>query len=192
MTAFHRSAARAAELLGWGLGVLAETTLLGRRVIPVVKVHPDAHRLRLTRGARPEFDPDVLAMWEWPQCAATAPPSPLGLVGVIVHARSRPVSRAVAHAREWRGFGAAAVLPPKSLITDAVRFECDVAGVGLLTVPTAPPQSDPWPEPGLVIPAVASRRPPSRRRTADRWIEEVLYAQAQDQNLFPTHTGGLW
>lgn len=105
---------------------------------------------------------------------------------MLLHVRGRATRRAVAQARAWRGFGAAAVLAATP-VSDTVRFECDMAGVGLIVLPHTMNDTDvATTEPTLVVAAAAGRRAPARRRSADRWLEEILYSQALEQGLPPS------
>lgn len=164
-----------ADALGWDGVALPELSVFGCRLIPVVVLHYEVHRVRHRDGDRPELDSDTLTLWEWPESNAPAPA--VRLSGALFSARDgfRP---ALADARRWRAFGSSAVLAPCSVVTDQVsRWDCALHGVGLVPA-----------EPGLAttveaVTAEEGRRAPARRRTADRWIEESLYAHALDAGV---------
>ena len=105
--------ARAARLLGWPGVVLAPMTVFGVRVLPVVVLDANAHRARHTCGDGPQLDGDTLAVWEWPESTGHAPPSVVGLSGLLIP-NPNPAGRgwraALSRARSVRGFGPAAVL----------------------------------------------------------------------------------
>ena len=151
----------------------------GCRLLPVVVLDVDEHRARTRDGDGPQLDGDVLAMWEWPE--APGPAAAVRLSGGLFRVHRHRVAAAVAVARQWRPFGPAAVLAPLGVLAeDVVRWECALHGVGLFA---AEPMEDGGGGVGH-IPAEAGRRDPARRRTADRWIEETLYAVALDEGAF--------
>lgn len=169
--------AAAAAALGWAGIVLPEVTVFGCRLFPVVLADVEVHQARRRDGDGPQLDGDTLSMWEWPETAAPAPA--LHLVGALIPAR-RGFRRALGDARRWRAFGPAAVLAPASVVADQVcRWDCALHGVGLAGSDLDATAA------GGVVPPEAGRRAPSRRRTADRWIEETLYAVALDTGIFP-------
>jgi hypothetical protein len=160
--------------LGWPGIALAETRLFGCRVVPVVVLDLDAHRIREASGDGPRLDGETLAVWERPGAAGRVP-APLRLSGVLIPAR-RGWRRALGEARRWRGFGPAAVLvPPAAPIDDVCRWEFAFHGVGLVSGDCV--AEDPA---GPIVPAEPGRRASARRSTVDRWVEETLYQQALD------------
>ena len=177
-------AGRAAGVLGWPGVVLPELTVFGCRFLPVVVLDVAVHEVRRRDGDGPRLDGDVLAMWEWPESPGPASVARLsgGLFGM-----GRRFPAAVSQAREWRPFGPAAVLAPPVVVAEEVnRWECALHGVGLVSAgPGGDPASNRCPEVGHV-PAEAGRRAPARRRTADRWVEERLYALALDTGVLPS------
>lgn len=157
--------------LGWRGVALPETTLLGIRLTPVVVLDGGAHRARLRSGDGPQRDAETLAVWEWPE--TVAPPPALRLVGGLFRA-GRGWRGALADAGRWRGFGAAAVLVElPEPVDDLCRLEHQIRGVGLVAGGCCEVAAEP------------GRRAPARRRTADRWVEEVLYAEALAAGVFP-------
>ena len=172
------AAARAAGVLGWPGVVLPEVTVFGCRFLPVVVPKVAVHEARRRDGDGPQRDGDVLAMWEWPESPGPAPA--LLLSGGLFRMR-RGFSGALSQAREWRPFGPAAVLAPTSVLADETcRWECALRGVGLVaTEPAVHGGSG-----AGHVPADDGRRAPAQRRTADRWIEETLYALALEVGAF--------
>jgi hypothetical protein len=175
------AAERAAGVLGWPGVVLPEVTVFGCRFLPVVVLDVAVHEVRQRDGDGPQLDGDVLAMWEWPE--SPSPASVARLSGGLFRMCGR-FSAAVSQAREWRPFGPAAVLAPAAVVAEEVnRWECALHGVGLVSAaPVGDPTSNGGPEAEHVL-AEAGRRAPARRRTADRWIEETLYALAVDTGV---------
>ena len=175
---------------GWSGVVLPETQVFGCRVHPVVVVDVEVHRDRVAAGQGPQLDGDTLAMWEWPEFTG-APQPALHLTGMVIAVR-RSWAGAVQEAMSLRGFGGAAVLDPnrsggpRGGPGRAVVWEADVHGVGL-AVTTSTPDADTVPAVEVLTPAESGRRPLARRRTADRWLEEVLYRHALDHDLDELH-----
>ena len=171
------AAERAAGLLGWPGVVLPEVTVFGCRFLPVVALEVPVHEARQRDGDGPQLDGDVLSMWEWPESPGPAPV--VRLSGGLFRVRHR-FPATVSQAREWRPFGPAAVLAsPVAVVEEVNRWECALHGVGLVS---AEPISADRAEVEHV-PAEAGRRGRARRRTADRWIEETLYALALDAGV---------
>jgi len=126
----------------------------------------------------PRLDAAVLAMGEWPE--APGPGPAVRLSGGLFRLRTR-VADVLDQARGWRPFGPSAGLAPTAVVADEVtRWECALHGVGLVTDNVT---SGPATGTGHV-PAEAGRRAPARHPTADRWIEETLYALALDAAAF--------
>ena len=177
----HVAAQRAAGVLEWPGVVLPEVTVFGCRFLPVAVLDVAVHEVRQCGGDGPQLDGDVLAMWEWPESPGPAPVARLS--GGLFRMRGRFPS-AVSQAREWRPFGPAALLAPPAVVAEQVnRWECALHGVGLVSAePAGDPTSSGCPQVEHV-PAEAGRRAPARRRTADRWIEETLYALALDAGV---------
>lgn len=178
------AAERAAGVLSWAGVVLPETTLFGCRLLPVVLLDATVHQMRQRDGDGPQLDGDLLALWEWPEAPGPAPA--VRLTGGLFRLRRR-FSDVLTQARQWRPFGPAAVLAPASTADREVnRWEVAMYGVGLVAVDATT---------GLCarvasVPAEAGRRAPARRRTADRWIEETLYARAIEANVFSVPAKG--
>lgn len=161
---------RVAAWLGWSGAMLPETTVFGCCLLPMVTLDVETHRTRLRDGDGPQLDADVLAMWEWHGWPGPRPVARLS--GALF--QDPVVARALAQARQWRPFGSAAVLvPADAIVTEVLRWECALYGIGLVPEIVADAACVP-------IPAEYGRRAPARRRTVDRWIEETLYALAID------------
>ena len=172
--------ARAARLLGWPGVALPPMMLFGVRVLPVVVLDDDAHRARQAVGDGPQLDGDTLAVWEWPESAAHVPPSVVSVSGLLI-LNPDPAGRrwraALARARNVRGFGPAAVLSAVDTADEVPRLEHAFHGIGLVA---AGADCD------ALVPAASGRAPRARRRTADRWVEELLYAAAIDAGHLQT------
>lgn len=154
----------AVDALGWVGHLFPDVRLLGTRVAMVASVDGRVLEARRAMYGRPETDPDILAMWEWPD--SEFPPSPLRLVGVL--ADERVVGRrGFRAARNWRGFGPTALLLDRS-VNDVLLWEAQLAGVAVL----ARTEAD---DGAQLIQAGASGRISTRERTtSDRWVEEHL------------------
>jgi hypothetical protein len=172
--------AAAVDVLGWsGSSALPAQTLLGCRLVPVVRLEVEAHASRQAHGDGPQLDLDVLSTWEWPGAEPHAPPPALSLTGVLFHAHGR-WRRACITASYWRRFGAAAVIAPTPEVVDEIsRLEFALQGVGLVTTDDASDSAQ------LIVPAEPGRRPPERRQIAHRWLEELLYRDALQRGLYP-------
>jgi len=83
---------------------------------------------------------------------------------------------ALSRARSVRGFGPAAVLTADERADEVCQLEHAFHGIGLITTAEA----------DEVVAAAPGRAPRARRRTADRWVEEKLYAAAITAGHLPT------
>lgn len=153
-------------VLGWSGTVVPRLKVLGVCVDAVVRVDHDAH----ARRVGPVLDRDVLATWEWPE--AVREPEVVRLVGVL--AGGGHWRRALADAVRLSGFCPVAVV---GVDDERCRLECAYAGVGLVVD-------------GLVVVAApGSRAVGARRRTLDRWVEELVYQRLiSDGVLAPVAT----
>lgn len=75
---------RRACSIEWPGVVLPPMCLFGVRVLPVVVLDLDAHQARQRTGDGPQLDDDTLAVWEWPESAAHAPPPVVALSGLVI------------------------------------------------------------------------------------------------------------
>lgn len=172
----HHVAVDAAAALGWVGVVLPAVAVFGCRLQPVVGLDVDVHRSRESTGDGPQLDSDTLTVWEWPESNAPAPA--VRLEGALFSAHNS-FRRALGDARRWRSFGPSAVFAPGPMVADQVcRWDCALHGIGLVPDKRAAAAS------GHVVRAEQGRQAPARRRTADRWIEESLYAHALDTGAF--------
>ena len=163
--------ARAARLLDWPGVALAPMRLFGVRVLPVVVLDLDAHQARQRTGDGPQLDGDTLAVWEWPESTGHAPLTVVALSGLLIpnlNPAGRGWRAALSRARSVRGFGPAAVLIAAEQTDEVCRLEHAFHGIGLVTAAEA----------GEVVAAAPGRAPCARRRTADRCVDELLYAAA--------------
>ena len=128
--------------------------VLGVQVDAVVEVDELAH----ARRGEPMLDHDTLAMWEWP---GSAQPSVTRLVGVL--SREPDWRKGLKAVGRMRGFCAGAIVGPDD---EVCRLECAYFGVSLLDN-----------EGGLIHAGAAGRSPRARRRTLDRWVEELAYGR---------------
>jgi hypothetical protein len=192
-------------LLAWPGVALPEMTLFESRVIPVVEIDEDAHRARVDSGDGPELDSATLTMWEWPETAGWAPSPALSLSGLLLRSTGRRWRHALTEAVRWRGFGPTAVLASgvgaeAELVPVDAMVEFAVYGVGLVAIDPAAEQAA-WPvaDQGQAADSTGPVPPPARliaasepgrsaragpRRTADRWMEELLYRRAIDLGLY--------
>jgi len=76
-----------------------------------------------------------------------------------------------------RGFGPAAVLTAYRTVDEVGRLEHAFHGIGLVTADADADQ---------VVAAGPGRAQRTRRRTADRWVEELLYTAAISAGHLPT------
>ncbi|MCS7476117.1 hypothetical protein ACFFQW_08965 [Umezawaea endophytica] len=142
-----------ARALGWVGTVVPRVKVLGVVVDVVVRVDVVAHA---ARRAGPVLDRDVLATWEWPE--AVREPEVVRLVGVV--ATGTHWRGALRDAVRLSGFCAVAIV---GVDEERCRLECAYAGVGLVVEGTV-----------VVVPR-GGRAVGARRRTLDRWVEELVY-----------------
>ncbi|KAA2263725.1 hypothetical protein F0L68_09585 [Solihabitans fulvus] len=165
-------AASAAELLGWRGVVLPPMTLLGRRVVVVAELLPDAHAERLCLGSEPVADRTTVATWVWPEMEGRVPPPAVRLVGVLAVARHWRTG--LASSVPFARFGnAATVLPSSVAMTHDYLANClPRARRYGLSVVTAQPDAE-------VTLDLAGRHDgiPVEDTAVTRWINEVVYEQ---------------
>ncbi|MEV5544401.1 hypothetical protein AB0L13_47215 [Saccharopolyspora shandongensis] len=162
-------AQKAAELLGWGQRVAPRMTLFGVQAYPVVDISERAHDLRERLDQPPVLDHDVLAVWQWPEAAPMRAPEVVKLRGALSSARSW--RSALSGASRLRGFCSTAVMATSPLVhEEECLLECKLQGVGMLAVDSSGQLR-------VVEPARRGRSPQARRRTLDRWIEELIYQE---------------
>jgi hypothetical protein len=160
----------AAVRLGWQGTVLPPMTLLGRRVVVVAEILPDAHAERICLGAEPVADRATVSTWVWPELAGRVPPPAVRILGVL------------SVARHWRTglvsavpFGryaeTAVVVPWWAATTHDYLVNClpraRKFGVNLLT-------ADPEGSTELDLPSTLES-PQLERDATSRWLNEVVY-----------------
>jgi len=106
-------AAAAAIRLGWHGVVLPEMVLMGRKVVVVADLLPDAHAERVCVGAGPEADRTTVSTWVWPEMEGRVPPAAVKIMGVLAVARHWRT--ALASAVPFARYGNAAVVLPSSV-----------------------------------------------------------------------------
>lgn len=106
-------AAAAAIRLGWHGVVLPEMVLMGRKVVVIADLLPDAHAERVCVGAGPEADRTTVSTWVWPEMEGRVPPAAVKIVGVLAVARHWRT--ALASAVPFARYGNAAVVLPSSV-----------------------------------------------------------------------------
>jgi hypothetical protein len=161
------------DALGWSGSVLPPIKLLGRHVVPVAELVPDAHAERLCFGSKPVLDRTEIATWVWPEMDGRVPPSAAHLVGMLAPARHwrSALTAAVPFAR----FTSTAIVVPKT-VTDGKDFlsTCLIRarqfGVAVLSADTENVQVE-----------LAGRSfddaPPIEHTAVSRWVNEVVYQQ---------------
>jgi hypothetical protein len=142
-----------ADVLGWSGTLVPRLNVLGVSVDVVVRVDRAAHA---ARRAGPVLDRDVLATWEWPEVVRE--PEVVRLVGVL--ATGTHWRRALGDAVRLSGFCAVAIV---GVDDERCRLECAFAGVGLVV------------DGVVVVEPRGGRAVGARRRTLDRWVEELVY-----------------
>lgn len=171
--AVGRLAERSATELGWAGSVLPPVKLLGRHVVPVAELLPDAHAERLCFGSGPVRDRAEIAVWVWPEMEGRVPPPAARLTGMLAPARHwrSALTAAVPFAR----FTNTAIVVPKS-VTDGKDFAstCLIRarqfGVAVLSA-----------DADEVRVELAGRcfddAPPVEHTAISRWVNEVVYDQ---------------
>lgn len=168
-----RLAELSVDALEWQGSVLPPVKLLGRHVVPVAELVPDAHAERLCFGSEPVLDRTEIATWVWPEMEGRVPPSAAHLAGMLAPARHwrSALTAAVPFAR----FTSTAIVIPKS-VTDAPDFmsTCLIRarqfGVAVLSAEGESVQVE------LAGRSFADA-PPVEHTPVSRWINEVVYQQ---------------
>lgn len=163
----------AADALGWAGSVLPPVKMLGRHVVPVAELVPDAHAERLCFGSEPVLDRAEIATWVWPEMDGRVPPPGAHLAGMLAPARHwrTALTAAVPFAR----FTSTAIVVPKS-VTDANDFmsTCLIRarqfGVAVLSADSENVQVQ---LPGRSF----ADAPPIEHTAVSRWVNEVVYQQ---------------
>jgi hypothetical protein len=155
-------------VLPWSGVLVPRVTVLGVEADVVARVDHRAHALRRERGQGPVLDRDLLAMWEWPEVTERAP-EVVRISGAVC---SGPTwRRALSDARKLSGFCATAIRVDE--VADDCRLECAYAGVALVV------------DGRVVEPGRVARASGARRRTLDRWVEELVYQRLIEDGTLP-------
>lgn len=172
-------AQRSAGELGWSGSVLPPVKLLGRRVVPIAELVPDAHAERLCNGCGPVLDRTEIATWVWPEMEGRVPRPAARLTGMLAPARHwrSALTAAVPFAR----FTSAAIVVPKA-VTDGTDFvsTCLIRarqfGIAVLSA-----------DQDQVYVELAGRSfddaPPVEHTAVSRWVNEVVYEQLLDTEV---------
>jgi hypothetical protein len=171
------SVGRLAELsiaaLGWSGSVLPPVKLLGRHVVPVAELVPDAHAERLCFGSGPVCDRAEIAVWAWPEMEGRVPPPAASLTGMLAPARHW--RSALTAAAPFARFTNTAIVVPKS-VTDVQDFAstCLIRarqlGVAVLSADGDTVRVE---LPGRCF----DDAPPVEHTAVSRWVNEVVYKQ---------------
>jgi len=162
-----RFAPQVAVELGWQGSVLQPMTVLGRRVIMVAELVADVHLDRVTRGWGPVTDRMSVAMWSWPEFAATAPEPAVRIRGVIASARHWRT--ALTGATPFAGIAATAMLlPPGPAREPNCLAQAEFYGVAVVATADRDRVD-------LVQPGRRGRLATSGLTTISRWVHEVVY-----------------
>ncbi|SDR01891.1 hypothetical protein [Actinopolyspora saharensis] len=163
----------AVEALEWTGSVLSPMRLLGRRIVPVAELVPDAHAERVCVGSEPVLDRTEIATWVWPEMTDRVPPAAARVSGVLAPARHwrTALTAAVPFAR----FTSAAILVPRH-VSDREGFvsTCLIRarqfGVAVLSTDEHGIRTE--------LEGRAFEDAPSTEQTAvSRWVNEVVYDQ---------------
>lgn len=162
-----------AAALSWPGSVLSPIKLLGRHVVPVAELVPDAHAERLCFGSEPVLDRTEIATWVWPEMDGRVPPPAANLVGMLAPARHwrSALTAVVPFAR----FTRTAIVVPKT-VTDAADFAATCLirarqfGVAVLSAGADGVREQ---LPGRSY----DDAPPVEDTAVSRWVNEVVYQQ---------------
>lgn len=162
-----------ARALDWPGTVLPPLKLLGRRIIGVAELLPEAHAERLCLGSTPVLDRAEISTWVWPEMEGRVPPPAAQLTGVL--APSRHWRSALTAAVPFARFTNAAIVVPKA-VTDGEDFvsSCLIRarqfGVAVLSADNDDVRVE-----------LAGRSfedaPPTEHTAVSRWVNEVVYDQ---------------
>nr|QEO75057.1 hypothetical protein [uncultured bacterium] len=150
-----------ADVLGWDGVLVPGFKVLGVQVDAVVRIDRRAHAARTA----PALDHDVLTMWEWPENPGE--PRVTELVGVL--SRDPSWRKGLKAVGRLGGFCAGAIVGTHD---EQCRLECAYFGVSLIDG-----------EGNLIQQGRTGRSPRARRRTLDRWVEELVYARLLDDGV---------
>ncbi len=157
--------------LGWQGSILPPVKLLGRRVVPVAELVPEAHAERLCVGSGPVLDRTEIATWVWPEMDDRVPPPAAKITGVLAPARHwrTALTAAVPFAR----FATTAIVVPRS-VSDAEDFvsTCLIRarqfGIAVLSVDERSVRTE-------LDGRSFEDAPPVEHTAVSRWVNEVAY-----------------
>ncbi|MGJ7909131.1 hypothetical protein ACOQFL_21940 [Actinopolyspora sp. H202] len=159
--------------LDWTGSVLPALRLLGRRVVPVAELVPDAHAERVCVGSAPVLDRTEIATWVWPEMSDRVPPAAARLSGVLAPARHwrTALTAVVPFAR----FTNAAIVVPRSVSDrDGFVSTCLIRarqfGVAVLSADENSIRVE------LEGRSFADSAP-AEQTAVSRWVNEVVYDQ---------------
>lgn len=168
-----RLAELSAAYLGWSGSVLPPIKLLGRYVVPVAELVPEAHAERLCVGSEPVLDRAEISTWVWPEMEGRVPPPAARIIGMLAPARHwrSALTAAVPFAR----FTNTALVIPKT-VTDGTDFTstCLIRarqfGVAVLSANAETVRAE-------LAGRSCEDAPPVEHTAVSRWINEVIYQQ---------------
>lgn len=162
-----RFAPQVAAELGWEGTVLQPMTVLGRRVIIVAELIEDVHFDRVCRGWGPVTERMSVAMWNWPEFAATAPEPAVRIRGVVASARHWRT--ALIAATPFAGLaGTALLLPPGPAREPGCLAQAEFYGAAVVATADRDRVD-------LVQPGRRGRLATAGSTTIGRWVHEVVY-----------------
>lgn len=171
--------AASAAVLGWGGTVLGPMKLLGRNVVPVAELIPDAYAERVCFGSGPVLDRAEIATWVWPEMEGRVPPPAARLTGVLAPARHW--RSALTAAVPFSRFTSAAIVVPKNvaLAADFVSgclVRARQFGIAVLSAD------------GDDVALELSGRcfadaPPVEHTAVSRWVNEVVYQKLLESEV---------
>ncbi len=161
----------AADSLGWDGTVLPPVKMLGRRVIPVAELVPDAHAERVCLGSAPVLDRTEIATWVWPEMDGRVPPEAARINGVLAPARHW--RSALTAAVPFAQFTSAAIVVPQAVterddFISACLLRARQFGIAVLSADREGVQ--------LELPGRSpAGGPPMEPTAVSRWVNEVVY-----------------
>ncbi|MBA8827625.1 hypothetical protein FHX42_005021 [Saccharopolyspora lacisalsi] len=168
-----RLAELAAESLAWPGSVLSPAKLLGRRVVPVAELLPDAHAERLCVGSTPVLDRTEIATWVWPEMEDRVPPPAARVTGVLAPARHwrSALTAAVPFAR----FTSAAIVVPRGVahgneFVSTCLMRARQFGIAVLSADAESVHIE-------LEGRSFEDAPPVEHTAVSRWVNEVAYEQ---------------
>lgn len=161
------------DSLGWSGRVLPAVKLMGRRVVPVGELVPDAHAERVCVGSGPVLDRTEIATWVWPEMTDRVPPPAARLSGVVAPARHWRT--ALTAAVPFSRFANTAIVVPRSVSDqDGFMSMCLIRARQFgVTVLSADAESVRVELEGRSF----EDAPPIEHSAVSRWVNEVVYDQ---------------